>query len=131
MQTCQEKSDPPLVLYFLTGSLRLVYSLSRRTGHWEHINKLSLANRESRPTQISAFALSTCHNPFPCVMAMNGQIDSRLNVVWFLAQHIKEWTEAAKSEKSVVPVIVMQCIQWDVFFSMHRPIQTIKISGGS
>ena len=62
---------------------------------------------------------------------MNGQIDSRLNVVWFLAQWMKEWTEAARSEKLVVPAIVMQCIRWDVFFFMHGPIQTIKISGGS
>ena len=88
-------------------------------------------NKKSRSTQISAFALSTCHDPFPCIMAMNGQIDSHLNVVWFLAQWMKEWTEAARSKKLVVPAIVMQCIRWDMFFSMHRPIQTIKISGGS
>ena len=131
VQTRQEKSDPPLVLYFLTESPRLAYSLSIRTGHWEHINKLSLVNRKSRPTQISAFAFSTCHDPFPCVMAMNGQIDSHLNVVWFLAQQMKEWTEAARSKKLVVSVIDMQCIQWDTFCSVHGHIQTIKTSGGS
>ena len=130
MQTRQEKSDLPLVLYFLTGSPHLAYSLSRRTRQ-EYMNKFPLVNRKTRPTQISTFAFGTHCDPFSHVMAMNRQIDSCLNVVWFLAQRMEQWTEAARSEKLVVPAIDMQCIQWDAFFSMHGPIQTIKTSGRS
>ena len=129
-QTRQEKSDLPLVLYFLTGSPRLAYSLSRRTRQ-EYMNKFPLVNRKTRPTQISTFAFGTRRDPFSCVTAMNRQIDSRLNVVCFLAQRMEQWTEAARSEKLVVPAIDMQCIRWDAFFSVHGPIQTIKTSGGS
>ena len=115
----------------MTGSPHLAYSLSRRTRHWEYVNKPSLANRKVRPTQIFTFAFSTCHDPFPCITTMNRQIDSCLDVVWFLAQQMKEWTEAARSKKLVVPAIDMQCIRWNAFFSVHGPIQTIKTSGRS
>jgi hypothetical protein len=124
------ESNPPLVLYFLIGSPRWAYSLSRRTRQ-EYMNKLPLANRKTRPTQISAFAFGTRRDPFSRVTAMNRQIDSRLDVVWLLAQRMEQWTEATRSEKLVVPAIDMQRIRWDTFFSMHRPIQTIKTSGGS
>ena len=86
---------------------------------------------KTRPIQISTFAFGTCCNPFPPVMAMNGQIDSHLNVVWFLAQWMKQWTEAARSKELVVPAIDMQCIWWNMCCFVHEPIQTIKTSGGS
>ena len=48
-----------------------------------------------------------------------------------MAERLEQWTEAARPEELVVFTIDMQCVWCYTYRAMHRPMQTIKTSGGS